>query len=94
MEAYGLRLGEYAALYAAQGGKCALCLRATGARKRLAVDHDHATGEVRGLLCGVCNRTLGHFRDDPQAFLRCAAYLNQPPARLLRAKQKGGSDGK
>ena len=82
---YGLAEGDYVRLYLFQGGRCAGCQRATGARKRLAVDHHHVTGEVRGLLCGPCNRMVGHFRDDPSTFLRLADYLTNPPARQWRA---------
>lgn len=78
---YGLDDGDYRRLYEFQGGKCWICRRATGRVKRLAVDHNHATGEVRGLLCGVCNRLVGHLRDDPQVAYRIAAYLLLPPAR-------------
>lgn len=74
---YGLRPGEYQDMYASQGGTCALCQRATGKRKRLAVDHDHRTGCVRGLLCGPCNKLLGHARDDPEYFERCVIYLSR-----------------
>jgi len=81
---YGLGDGEYGRLYAFQGGRCAGCRRATGVTKRLAVDHSHATGEVRGLLCGPCNRIVGWFRDDPATLLRLADYLTNPPARLMR----------
>jgi hypothetical protein len=77
---YGLGEGGYEALYLFQGGKCAICLRATGATRRLSVDHDHATGKVRGLLCRPCNSMLGHGRDDPEFFIRAAAYLRHPPA--------------
>lgn len=82
---YRIPRGAYAALYTAQGGRCALCRRATGRSKRLAVDHDHATGEVRGLLCSVCNRMLGHMRDDLAFAARIHAYLLNPPARLVLA---------
>lgn len=79
---YGLQPGEYDVLYEAQGGRCAICRRATGRTKRLAVDHDHRTGLVRGLLCnGICNKMLGSMRDEPEAFERAAQYLRNPPAR-------------
>lgn len=72
---YGIEAGEYDARYKAQNGRCAICVRATGATKRLAVDHDHSTGRVRGLLCSPCNRFIGQLRDDPDAFLRAYKYL-------------------
>jgi hypothetical protein len=89
---YGLSEQEYAALLRHQHGRCWCCRRATGASKRLAVDHDHSctrghpTSEgcrqcVRGLLCGVCNRLVGFLRDDPETFERMADYLREPPAR-------------
>lgn len=80
---YGLPPGTYGILYSFQGGTCAGCRRARGISKKLAVDHDHSTGRVRGLLCSTCNRLLGHFRDDPETFLRLAAYLKSPPAAQL-----------
>lgn len=82
---YGLGEGDYQRLYEFQGGRCAGCRRATGAARRLAVDHHHGTGEVRGLLCKPCNRMLGWYRDDPSTFLRLAQYLTDPPARQWRA---------
>lgn len=64
-----------------QGGKCFICQRATGKRRRLAVDHDHKTGRVRGLLCNPCNRdVLGHLRDSVAALERAVTYLKHPPA--------------
>ena len=72
---YGIEAGEYAARYKQQGGKCAICQTATGASKRLAVDHDHKTNAVRGLLCSPCNRFIGRLRDSPEAFLRAYKYL-------------------
>jgi len=80
---YGLRDSEYGQIYLAQGGKCAICQRATGATRALSVDHDHASGLVRGLLCSVDNRLVGHLRDDPEAARRLLAYLLNPPARQL-----------
>lgn len=72
---YGLEAGEYDRRYKAQGGKCAICQVATGAYRRLAVDHNHSTGTVRGLLCSPCNQFIGRLRDSPDAFLRAHKYL-------------------
>lgn len=77
---YGIPVDAYDALYFAQDGRCAICRRATGKTRRLAVDHDHATTKVRGLLCRVCNSMLGHARDDVEFFARAMQYLISPPA--------------
>lgn len=77
---YGITADEYQRIYEYQHGCCALCRRATGATRRLAVDHCHSTGRVRGLLCKYCNRLLGFARDSVAFFQRCAAYLERPPA--------------
>jgi hypothetical protein len=74
---------DYESLYRFQGGYCPICRRATGKTKRLAVDHDHRTNEVRGLLCSTCNQILGHARDDINFFVRAMTYLDNPPARRL-----------
>ncbi len=80
---YGLSAGQYGEIYLFQGGVCAICRRATGATRRLSVDHDHKTGLVRGETCRPCNDMLGHGRDDPEFFRRAAAYLLNPPAKQL-----------
>ena len=80
---YGLPPGAYDLLYAGQGGTCSICQRARGVAKRLAVDHNHATGEVRGLLCGPCNSMLAHARDSDMMLIRAAQYLLHPPARTI-----------
>lgn len=82
---YGITPEQYRMIYEAQGGRCAICRRATGATRRLAVDHNHKTGEIRGLLCKPCNRYgLGMFaRDNPEIFDRAAEYLRNPPAREI-----------
>lgn len=77
---YGLKPGQYEELYAAQGGFCAICKRARGLTKKLAVDHDHETGYVRGLLCGPCNKILGHLRDSLDLANGLYQYLARPPA--------------
>lgn len=98
---YGLTAEQYDALYAFQGGRCALCQVATGAgKKRLAVDHDHHQAMldghnpdkgcpkcVRGLVCSVCNDVLAHARSMPAYFARGAAYLEVWPMKRLRVAQ-------
>lgn len=79
-KAYGITYGQYWALYEAQGGVCYICQRASGKTKHLSVDHNHATGFVRGLLCSTCNKILGHLRDDAAAAYRIYRYLREPPA--------------
>lgn len=93
MERYGLTKEQYEALYEAQGGVCYICQRATGKRKKLAVDHDHATGYVRGLLCGPCNSMLAHARDSVEFLHRAVWYLSYPPAHDIIGKVRpDGSD--
>lgn len=77
---YGLGPGEYAALLEAQGGRCAIC-RAKPKSKRLAVDHDHKSGAVRGLLCSGCNHDLMGSAWDSMAMAEALwHYMNTPPA--------------
>lgn len=73
---YGMDQGEYDDLFDAQGGKCAIC----GGHEEsvlLSVDHNHETGEVRGLLCRPCNSALGFFKDDPALVESALAYLKE-----------------
>lgn len=85
---YGISEADNHALYLLQGGLCWLCRKATGATKSLAVDHDHATDEVRGRLCGPCNQFIGRLSDDPEAARRLVAYLSgDTPYRRLKAQQ-------
>ena len=64
-----------------QNGKCAICkdpIRlATKDRNAFHIDHDHTTKEIRGALCGHCNRGLGHFHDRPDLLRKAADYLTQ-----------------
>jgi hypothetical protein len=67
---YGITLAQYFEILEAQGGVCMLCLKPPTERK-LAVDHDHETGEVRGLMHRTCNSSFrGIFGDDPKALHR------------------------
>lgn len=64
---------DYSTMYENQQGHCAICQRRP--EYRLLVDHDHATGLVRGLLCRQCNLGIGQFRDDAVSFLHAARYV-------------------
>ncbi len=81
---YGLSGPAYDELLKAQGGVCAICkqpervaLNPGDKPHSLAVDHDHATLKVRGLLCRACNVGLGNFADDPALLRTAADYLER-----------------
>lgn len=77
---YGLGGDDYDGLLERQGGRCAIC-RARPRSKRLAVDHNHATGAVRGLLCSRCNHDLMGAAWDSLAIASALwHYMNTPPA--------------
>jgi len=76
---YGLTAKEYDDLLELQGGRCAICRRRPRSRA-LAVDHDHRTGQVRGLCCQRCNHDLlGAAGDDVQILRSAVRYLETPP---------------
>jgi hypothetical protein len=74
---FGISLEEYDRILQAQGGHCRLCDATEAEAKNgvLDVDHDHASGLVRGLLCHRCNWGLGILQDDPLLLRRAADYL-------------------
>lgn len=79
---FGITYDDLARMHAEQGGVCAICGRpltiVPGRQGASAhVDHDHATGEIRGLLCTGCNAGIGHLQDDPGRLLAAAAYLTR-----------------
>jgi hypothetical protein len=73
---YNLSLEDYEAMLLRQGGRCAIC-RDLPTDQKLAVDHCHATGKVRGLLCSVCNLSLGGFRDNIRSLQEAIKYLRR-----------------
>lgn len=78
---YRLTENDYNAMPMAQDGLCAICERPErvldqkGGLRRLAIDHCHATGTVRALLCAHCNHAIGKLGDDPRLLRRAADYL-------------------
>lgn len=77
---YGLVWQDYARMYKAQNGLCAICIgegfkMAEHHLVKLVVDHNHSTGEVRGLLCHNCNRAIGLLQENEQSLLNAIAYL-------------------
>jgi len=69
---YGMTRDEFEAMLELQGGRCPIC---GDIPVIFVVDHDHRTGAIRGLLCGPCNRALGHLQDRPGLCLAAAEYL-------------------
>ena len=71
---YGLGADEVLALLETQSSLCLICRRPVDARTAH-VDHDHVTGNVRGILCFRCNAGMGQFADSPEVLARAARYL-------------------
>ncbi|MGE0322261.1 MAG: endonuclease VII domain-containing protein [Polyangiaceae bacterium] len=84
LRSYGITKAEYDALLAQQGGLCAICGKPETAydskaqrTRYLAVDHCHATGRIRGLLCFKCNVGIGFLRDSPMLAAAAFEYLQR-----------------
>lgn len=72
---YGITVEDWDRMYDQQLGRCAICF-CTLADVKTCVDHNHQTGEVRGLLCNTCNQGLGYFGEDLERMRRAIAYLS------------------
>jgi len=72
---YGITIEEYERLLASQGGGCAICGRQPRRDVSLHLDHDHESGQLRGILCFRCNNALGDFDDDPALLQQAVSYL-------------------
>lgn len=86
----GMSERAYNLMLATQGGVCAICrnpetVTRNGVIRPLCVDHDHKTGEVRGLLCVGCNSALGYLGDDPDLLRRAAEFLDKEADMVARA---------
>lgn len=92
---YDITLEQYDEMLAAQGGVCAICGCTPRDDISLHVDHDHTTGEIRGLTCFRCNNSLGDLNDDPRRLRRAIEYLesgveslNEAPMLIALAKER------
>jgi hypothetical protein len=74
---YGITAADYGRMRDRQGNRCAICERHANHGFELVVDHDHATGAVRSLLCNRCNTGLGMLSDNAAHLRRAAEYLEQ-----------------
>lgn len=79
-DTYGITREDYLKMSEEQGHVCKICgcaetVKRRGKVIRLAVDHCHQTGKIRGLLCCSCNRALGYFKDSPENLRKAAEYL-------------------
>jgi hypothetical protein len=88
---YGMTLEQYNMLFEKQKGLCALCSKPETVRRnsksvgpeRLAVDHCHDTGRIRGLLCFKCNTAVGSIGDDESSAKRVVEYLESNALKVL-----------
>jgi|GEM_PF-1822130 len=83
---YGITLEQFNQILSAQGGGCLICHSIDGGtrhgrKKRMAVDHCHKTGKIRGILCPRCNLAIGLFREHPGSLQRAFLYLQNKRLR-------------
>jgi hypothetical protein len=72
---YGITKEDFDKLFKTQEGKCPICI--TELKEEIHIDHDHLTGQVRGILCGKCNKGLGQFNDDIESLTNAIKYLKK-----------------
>lgn len=76
---FGITVDDYNRMFKEQNGCCKICnIHQSRYKIRLAVDHCHQSGAVRGLLCDYCNRGLGLFKDNSHFLASAAQYLKSP----------------
>lgn len=90
---FGITLEQYVAMLADQDGVCAICHRPEtairlGKLKMLCVDHNHTTGEVRGLLCHECNLGIGKLGDDPDRIVKAADYIRKHAGKVVPLRKE------
>lgn len=80
---YGLSESEFNKLLDKQGGVCAICGRSNYGGRKPAIDHDHITKKVRGLLCTQCNSALGMIANDPKIAQAMIDYLKRHESKII-----------
>lgn len=73
---YGISLEYYDSIKKFQKNRCAICKQPESVIGKLVVDHNHKTGQVRGLLCSRCNLGIGFFKESVKRLIRAVIYLN------------------
>lgn len=75
-KSFNISFSEYSEISLRQNNVCAICSKKCATGRNLAVDHNHQTGIIRGLLCMKCNRAIGLFCDDINIIRKALMYLN------------------
>jgi hypothetical protein len=88
---YGIGIDDFDRLLLKQSGTCAICEEPSPVEGSLHVDHDHASGRVRGLLCVSCNNALGAFRESLDIFQRAADYLDRDDELAALVRERAGA---
>ena len=86
---YGITPEKFRDLLAEQLGGCAICGLPLDEQSGH-VDHDHASGRIRGILCSLCNPGLGYFHDDPNLLERAMIYLASATSAPSDGKEVNG----
>jgi hypothetical protein len=90
---YGLTLADWMRLYVIQRNRCAICgVSQEDLEYDLVLDHDHHSGEIRGLLCHKCNTGIGLLKDDPEILQNAIDYLDETPFEELKSQREYGED--
>lgn len=96
---YGITKEEWERIYQEQDGRCYLCQRTEKQIKKskskyMVVDHNHKTGDIRGILCSFCNRTvLTVIRENADFAIRLSTYLTRKPNYGIVPQKNGVEDG-
>ncbi len=79
---FGLTVEEFTVLWESHNGCCDICKQPETRKRRLSLDHNHETNELRGFVCSRCNLLLGNAKDDANLLEKAVTYLRNPPLRV------------